>query len=190
MLQVIPYVLSILRGRTRPQRASYAIWSMVETVQLISYIASGATTTKWALLVITLNSFIIFGLSLKYGMGGHSRFDILCLLLAATAIVIWQTTNNPVFAVYLTTLAGFIGYLPTIKKAYRWPLTENLLSWGMYVAAATLNVCALTSTKLVIVLPPLAGFILSIITASLLLFPGWKLANLKRTYRLPRAQEA
>jgi hypothetical protein len=80
------------------------------------------------------------------------------------------------------TAAGFIGYLPTIKKAYVWPRSENTLSWSMYVAAAALNVCALTSVKPAIALPPLLGFILSVTVASLLVFPRWKLMKLPRKY--------
>jgi hypothetical protein len=100
-LQVIPYVWSILKGRTRPSRASYAIWSVVQAIEFISYISAGATTTKWALLVLTINAVIIFGLSLKYGIGGRNKFDVPCLLMAAIAILLWKTTNSPALAVYM-----------------------------------------------------------------------------------------
>jgi hypothetical protein len=181
-LQVVPYVWSILRGHTRPSRASYAIWSVIQTIELISYIAAGATTTKWALLVLTINAVIIFCLSLKYGMGGRNKFDIPCLVLAAVAIVLWVTTDNPALAVYMSTFAGFVGYLPTIKKSYLLPRTENTLSWGMYVVAATLNVAALTSLKPAIALPPLFGLGLSVVVTSLLVFPRWTFKKVPRKY--------
>jgi hypothetical protein len=180
VLQAIPYIYSILFGTTRPSRASYAIWSVIQTSGLISYLAAGATTTKWTSIVLTLNAIIIFTLSLKYGMGGFNKFDIPCLILAGLAIVLWATTRNPALAVYMNTLAGFIGYLPTIKKAYFLPRSESTLSWSMYMAATTINVSALTSTKLAIMLPPLCGFILSSTVAGLLLFPRLKFKNLPR----------
>lgn len=186
---MVPYIWSILKGRTRPQRTSYAIWSAIEAIQLVSYFAAGATTTKWALLVININSFVILGLSFKYGMGGRGKFDILCLLLASVAIMLWLVTNSAALAVYLTTLAGAIGYLPTIQKSYRWPKTENTLSWLTYVVATTLNLCALTSAKMVIVLPPLAGFTSAVIVSGLLVFPRWKIKNISRQYHRPRPQE-
>ena len=179
---IIPYVWSTLKGHTRPSRASYGIWAVIQTVGLISYIAAGATTTIWALCVLTFNAFVIFGLSFKYGMGGRNKFDIPCLLLAGVAIFLWITTDNPALAVYLSTFAGFIGYLPTIKKAYLWPDTENILSWSMYVVAATLNGCALTSLRPAIALPPLCGLGLSVIVTSLLIFPHWKLMKVPRKH--------
>ena len=182
ILQAIPYIWSILMGHTRPSRVSYGIWAVILTIELASYIAVGATTTVWVLLVLTINAFIIFGLSIKYGMGGRTKFDIPCLVVAGIAIVLWLTTKNPALAVYFSTLAGFIGYLPTIKKAYLLPNTENTLSWVMYVIAATLNVCAPTSLSFVIALPPICGFVLSVVVASLLLFPRWKFMKVPREY--------
>lgn len=180
VLQVIPYVWSILKHHTRPSRTSYGIWAVIQTIGLISYIAAGATTTIWAFSVLTVNAFVIFGLSLKYGMGGRNRFDIPCLLVAGIAIALWVTSDNPALAVYLSTLASFIGYLPTIKKAYLLPNTENTLSWCMYVVSAALNVFALTSLAPAIVLPPLCSFIASVIMASLLIFPRWKFMKVPR----------
>lgn len=182
MLQAIPYIWSIFKGRTRPARATYGILSVIEIINLASYVSAGATTTRWLFVALTFNAIFIFCLSLKYGMGGRNKFDILCLILASLAIVLWKTTNNPELAVYISVLAGFIGYLPTIKKAYLLPDTENTLSWGMYVVAATLNVCALTNLKPAVIFPPLCGFILSVIVTSLLIFPRWKFMKVSRKY--------
>jgi hypothetical protein len=178
--QSIPYYISILRGHTRPQRASYGIWLVIETVEVASYIASGATTTKWVLIISAFNSLVIFLLSFKYGMGGANKLDIASLSLAAVAIILWITTSKPSFAVYMSVLAGCIGFIPTIRKAYLYPRTENTLSWCMYVAAVGLNVCALTTTRLVIMLPLLITLAFASVLAYLLLFPNWKIQGLKR----------
>ena len=169
---------------------SYGIWLAVEIIGISSYIASGATTTKWLPLLATFNSLVIFILSFKYGMGGTSKLDFFSLGLAAVAITLWLRTGSPVLAVYMSVLAGCIGYIPTIRKTYKWPKTENTLSWSMYVVAASLNVCALTTNRLVIVLPTISTLILSSVVAGLLLFPKWKLGGFSRLYRLPSPQEA
>ncbi len=178
--QSIPYYVSILRGNTRPQRASYGIWLSVEAIGISSYIASGATTTKWMPLISTFNSLVIFILAFKYGMGGFNKLDIVCLILAAIAIALWILTDNPALAVYMSELAAVIGYIPTIKKSYLYPKTESTLSWCMYVVAAALNLFALTSSRLVIVVPLVATLTLSSVVAGLVLFPKWQLAGIKK----------
>jgi hypothetical protein len=187
--QSIPYYISILKGRTRPQRATYGIWAAIEVIGISSYIASGATTTKWVPLISAFNSLAVFGLSFKYGMGGSSKLDIFSLSLAGSAITLWIVTGNPVLAVYMSVLAGIIGYIPTIRKTYLYPKTESTISWSMYAVGAGINIFALTTARFVIVLPLISTFILSSVVASLLLFPKWKYGKFKRLNRPPRPQE-
>jgi hypothetical protein len=161
IIQVVPYIRSILRGETKPSRASYAIWLCVELVLVASYFSSGATTTKWMFVIILLNSVVLFLLSLKYGMKGFHKVDLFSIVFAMVAIIAWITTDNPALAVYLCAAASFFGYIPTERKTYTHPKTENKLSWGLYVLAAFLNVCALDTLELAIILPPLTTLIMS-----------------------------
>lgn len=167
----IPYLISILRGSTKPSRAGYGIWAVVEVVWASSYISSGATTTKWTGIVFAVTAVLIFVLSLKYGMGGFSALDITCLLLAAIAVVLWINTKNPTVAVYMSTLAALLGYPPIIKKSYLHPETENIASWTLYAIAATLNVFALTTLRPTISLRPLLTLPLAYLIVVLLLLP-------------------
>ena len=161
IIQIIPYIRSILRGETKPSRTSYAIWLAVELVLVTSYFSVGATTTKWMYVIIFLNSLVLFLLSLKYGMKGFHKVDLVSIVFAVAAIVAWVSTDNPTLAVYLCTAASFFGYIPTERKSYSFPRTENKLSWGLYVFAAFLNVCALTTLSPEIALPPIVSFVMS-----------------------------
>lgn len=171
VIQAILYVVSILRGKTRPARASYAIWSVVQVISVASYIASGATDTKWVPIVLTISAITIFVLSIKRGMGGLTKLDISCLIIAAVAIILWLTTNSPEIAVYTSLMASTVAYIPIVKKSYLFPDTENTLSWTLYATAVLLNVCALTSLNPAIVLPPVVSLIFSSTIALLLLVP-------------------
>lgn len=171
VVQAIPYVVSILRGKTRPARASYAIWSVVQTISAVSYIASGATDTKWVPIVLTVSAIVIFVLSIKHGMGGFTKLDISCLIIATVAIILWLTTNNPTLAVYASLVASSIAFMPVIKKSYLFPDTENTLSWVLYATSVLFNVFALTSLNPAIVLPPVVSLVFSGTIAILLLLP-------------------
>lgn len=171
VVQAIPYIVSILRGKTKPARASYAIWSVVQIISVVSYVASGATDTKWVPIALTLSAIAIFALSFKYGMGGLSKLDIGCLGIAAIAIVLWVTTNDPALAVYASLVASTIAYIPIVKKSYLLPGTENTLSWTLYAIAVLFNVCALTTLDPVIALTPIVSLLFSGTIAVLLLAP-------------------
>lgn len=171
IIQVIPYIKSIFDGHTKPERTTYLIWFIVDAVTISSYIAVGARTTIWTGLVYTFTGMLIFGLSIKRGVGGFSKFDIGCFGLAILGVVLWATTKDALLALYYSTIVSKIGYLPTIKKAYFYPETENTLSWVMTAITGMLNLFALTTLQFSIALPPISGAITPTIVAGLLLFP-------------------
>lgn len=185
VVQVIPYIVSILRGHTKPERMTYFIWFAVDAIAISSYIAVGARSTIWVGLVYVCTGLTIFLLSLKYGMGGFSKLDIICLLLAVSGVAIWLTTNNALLALCFSTFASKAGYLPTIKKAYFSPETENTFSWTMCACTSLLNIFALTTFTPVIAAPIVIGAIFPVIVAYLLLFPiaHTKLSRRRRSSR-------
>lgn len=169
--QVIPYIVSILRGHTKPERMTYSIWFVVEALTVLSYIAVGARTTIWVGLAYILTALTVLLLSIKHGMGGWSKLDVICLLLSVAGIAIWVTTSSALLALCFNVFAGKVGYLPTIKKAYFYPETENTLSWVMTSCTGILNVFALTTLAPSIAILPITQAIFPAIVAYLLLFP-------------------
>lgn len=186
VIQVIPYIVSILRGHTKPERMSYFIFFFVDAISVSSYIAVGARTTIWTGIVYVFTGLTIFLLSLKYGMGGFSKLDIFCLFLALVGLLVWVTTSSALLALCFSVLAAKIGYLPTIKKAYFFPETENTLSWSLCALTSILNLFALTTFAPSIAIPPVIGAIFNGWVAYLLLFPvaHAKLAQRKTTTRI------
>lgn len=180
LVQIIPYVISIIRRRTKPERTSFLIWFIVDLIGIISYISVGASTTIWTGLVFTLTGLLVFILSIKYGVGGFSTFDKVCFLLALVGIAILVGAGNALVALYFTTFVKFMGYLPTIKKAYFLPKTENTLSWTMCASASVLNLFALTTVQPQIVLPILCAALLQASVAYLVLFPKTRFKHISR----------
>lgn len=180
LISVVPYLVSIFKGKTKPSRAAYAIWLVIDTVTVAGYIASGARTTAWVFLAFTFTTIVIFILSLRYGVGGFNKLDLCCLGAATIIILLWVSTGNPLIALYMGLSAKMLGYFPIVKKAYLQPVTENALSWSMAAAASTLNLLALTSFQLHIALAPFVTTITDVLIAILLIFPGWRLVKSKR----------
>ena len=103
-LAYVPYVIEILRGKTKPERASWFIWSVLALSAFFSQFAKGATNSLWQTTFDSLGTFIILGLSFKYGVGGFKKRDIVALLIAVSGLVLWYVTKEPLLALVLVIL--------------------------------------------------------------------------------------
>jgi hypothetical protein len=171
VISYVPYIRAILAGETKPHRTTFGIWSFIGSVQ-VSYVASGARVTVLLPLVYLLGEMVVFVLSLKRGVGGTSKLDIVCLIGALLGIAGWAITNNPHVALYLGIAASLCGFIPTIKKTYHEPHTENALSWGMAAVAASLNLLAVPRLELYLIIYPIYTFFFDTTEALLTLFPN------------------
>ncbi|NTU74191.1 hypothetical protein HGB07_08700 [Candidatus Roizmanbacteria bacterium] len=142
------YAKAILSGEAKPHRTTRLVLLIITTLTTASLFVQHDQVAIWLAAVSTLQSIIIFTLSLKYGMGGWSKLDILCLLFAVTGIILWQITSNPVIALYFAIGADFIGMIPALIKTYRMPETEVWMFYFLDVGAASFSLLALNEWSL------------------------------------------
>jgi len=120
------YVVSILKGRSKPHRITRFVLFFVLGLNFISELAAhGNTGAKLYAGIIALYGVTFFILSLKHGMGGSTLFDWICLTIAAGGVIGWQITGNAVLGIYLASAADFVAYLPAIVKTWKHPHTES-----------------------------------------------------------------
>lgn len=134
-ISTIVYVVAILKGEAKPHRTTRLVFLIINTLVTLALFAQGNRVAVWLAGISMVQSIAIFTLSLKYGMGGWAKSDIVCFLLAMVGIVAWQITNNPFLALYFAIGADFAGIVPTLIKTYHFPETEV---WTFYF----LDVCA------------------------------------------------
>ncbi len=137
------YEWSIITGRTKPHRTTRFVLLLITALGTASLFASHDRVAIWLIGLSGLNCFIVFLLSLKYGMGGWAKTDILCLVIALAGIVVWKITDRPALGLYAAILADFAGMVPALLKTYRLPETEYWLSYIFDVAAAILTLFAI-----------------------------------------------
>lgn len=139
------YAKAILKGEAKPHRTTRFILLLITSLATMSLFAQKDTVAIWLAGVSTLQSILIFALSIKYGMGGWSKMDLLCMLIAVSGIVLWQTTNNPSLALYASILADFVGMVPALIKTYRFPETEIWTFYAIDVCAGFFSLLAVKS---------------------------------------------
>lgn len=166
LLSFIPYIISILRKKTRPNRASWFIWTVVGFMCGASYYSAGANHTIWVPVSYMIGPFFTAILSLKYGEGGWTRFDRGCLAIAGVSLGLWWVFNSPLIALVINLVVDFMGALPTIRKSYYEPEKEDKTAWAMGFMGNTANLFAVERWSFAIAVYPVYMFIgCGIITA-------------------------
>lgn len=137
---LIPYILDILGRKTKPERATWWIWSALSLIAFSAQIDAGATwslaMTGAQLLAVVMIAF----LSLKYGFGSFHKKDFISLLLAFFGILLWKVTDSPIMALIVVVLVDVMALYLTVIKTWKNPETETLVAWVLGTAS---GVCGL-----------------------------------------------
>ncbi|NVN96817.1 hypothetical protein HXX01_01040 [Candidatus Nomurabacteria bacterium] len=155
MLSVIPYIRSILKGNTKPHRVAFFIWTILILIAFFSQLAKGAT---WSLLLTAGDSIavlITFILSIKYGVGGFRKIDIISLVGAGISLLLWYFTKEPAAALYLIILIDLIGLNLIVIKTWKNPETENWVAWAMCGAGGLFGILAVGSFNIILLSYPI-----------------------------------
>ncbi len=136
------YLKDTLAGKNKPNRVSFLLWSASPLIAAFAGLSQGL---GWAALPIFMAGFgplIIFFASYanKKSYWGLKKFDYLCGLLSILALVLWQTTGNPVTAILLAIVSDALATLPTLAKTWKYPDTETPHSYlaGMFSVITSL----------------------------------------------------
>ena len=174
-----PYIISTLRKETKPNRASWFIWLTVSLIIALSYRDAGASYAFLVPVGYTIGSTIIAILSLKYGVGGWTRFDRNCLFGAGISLVLWRIFNSPMTALLINLFINLLGTLPTIRKAYYQPETENKVTWSMFSLGTIVNLFAIEKWVFSMAVYPVSMvFIVGIVTVLTLRINKWSYEGL------------
>lgn len=140
LLGSIPYVLSILNRKTVPNPATWWVWSIVGWIAFFSYFAAGGKETHWLMLSYAIGPSVIGLLSFKYGkVSSLDKFDVGCLLICLISFILWKATANPLIALLIMLGIDMTGALPTLRKTYYEPDTEDTLPWLVFCIGNTIN---------------------------------------------------
>ena len=158
----LPYIRDTLLRRTRPQRASWLIWSVLGSIAFFSQLYEGATDSLWFAGVQVSGTITVFLLSIWLGVGGFlNRHDLVVLAIAAGGLVAWYLTSTAVYALAITISISLLGGMVTIRKAYLSPKSETLSTWGCSCVASAFAILAVGRFDPIILAYPVYLFILN-----------------------------
>jgi len=129
ILMIAPYIRDIFLLKTKPERASWLIWTVLGFIAFFSQLAKGATDSLWLTGGQTLAVFIILMLSIKYGVGGLTKRDTRALVAAGIGLIIWYITQEAAWALLIVIAIDSVGTLLTAIKSYEDPESETFSTW-------------------------------------------------------------
>lgn len=160
----IPYIISIFRGNTQPNRATWIIWTIIGGLLAFSYMAEGNPESIWLPFGYFVGPFMVAILSFRYGYNTWTRLDIYCLIAAGLSLIPWIFANSPALTLIINLFIDGSGALPTLVKTYREPETEDFSAWLVFFIANTLQLFAISTWNLASLYPIYLFFLAGSIT--------------------------
>lgn len=161
ILADVKYIREIFYGSVKPQRVTWGIVSLLNGIAVANQMASGGKDSVTVFIVLTALTGFIFLLSLKYGVGGTSRFDMAILTIALLGIVLWQVFDVPLYSILASAIVATAAMIPSILKAYDKPETEDLFMWTASTIAVIFMVLSVGSFSFDLLILPILGTILN-----------------------------
>lgn len=139
----VPYIIEIVRGNVRPHAYTWFVWSLVSGVIFFGQLAKGAGVGAIPTAAAELFTIAIFFLSLRYGFKEIRRIDTVFLVAALLGLVPWALTDDPTISVITVVVIDAIAFLPTLRKTWVEPKSENPILYVMNVARHALSLFSL-----------------------------------------------
>ncbi|PJC68963.1 hypothetical protein CO015_02095 [candidate division WWE3 bacterium CG_4_8_14_3_um_filter_42_11] len=172
LISPIVYSIAIFKGEAKPHRTTRLVLLLITSLTTASLFAQKNQVAIYLAGVSTIQSIMIFTLSLKRGMGGWSKTDMLCLFIALIGIALWRITENPVVALYCAIGADFTGMVPALAKTYKFPKTEVWTFYFLDVFAAFFILLALEKWTLQEYSYPIYIMLINLVMVILIVRPG------------------
>jgi hypothetical protein len=140
---VLPYMWSIWRGRTRPHAFTWIVWGLVMGVGAAAQVVGGAGTGAWnlaygACLCLILAALTIVKVSLQV-----TRNDWITFGAALATIPLWYITKNPLWSLLLAIAIDGVGYWFIIRNVWAHPEHERALFYTTNNVQVVLSILAL-----------------------------------------------
>lgn len=155
ILAFLPYIRSILQGKTRPHVFSWIIWGSTTFVVFLAQLADKGGAGAWPIGVSGIIT--IWVAWLAYRKKSDSRItqtDWWFFILAMTSLPAWYLTADPLWAVVILTTVDTLGFGPTFRKAYSHPYEERLTFFAIMTARNLISIAALEHFSVTTVLFP------------------------------------
>ncbi|MBC8287545.1 MAG: hypothetical protein H8E42_08730 [Nitrospinae bacterium] len=150
-----PYIRSILQGKIRPHVFSWVIWGSSTCIVFLAQLADKGGAGAWVIGFSGIISiYVAFLAYIKKSDSTITRVDWIFFVFAMISLPLWYLTSDPLWAVVILTTVDVLGFAPTFRKAYMYPLEEQLIFFVIMAARNFFVILALENYSLTTALFP------------------------------------
>lgn len=162
------YLRDVFAHKTKPHAYSFLVWGLLTAIAFAGQLHDKGGPGSYVTGVAAAVCFYIFFLALRQGEKNITRSDRINLAAALIAIIPWMLTNDPVISVILITVIDFFGFIPTIRKSYKKPHEETLITYVLAGLKFLLAIWALETYTLTTWLYPASLVVTNLMFAAML----------------------
>lgn len=139
------YVTQTLRGKTRPDRVSWLMWSVTALIAFAAQASQGVGLPALTTLALAVGPLLTVAASFanRRAYWRLGFFDYACGVLSALALVGWYLTRSGNLAIGLAIAADFTASLPTLAKSWGRPRTEDYRTYALSAVGAAITLATL-----------------------------------------------
>ena len=166
----IPYLRDMMKGKTKPHLYSWILWAFVTAIAFALQFTGGAGSGSFVTLAAALMCLAVIALGLtQKNKIKIIKMDTVFLVLAFIALGLWLIARQPVLSIILATIVDLLGFVPTIRKSWNQPYSENLPFYYLNSARFGLAVIALQTYSMVTALYPISWLVADSLFALMLI---------------------
>lgn len=145
-LAIYTYIKDVVKGKTKPNLASWFIWFVAPMIAAIVGWQNGAGISVLPVFLAGFMPFlvIVFSVFNKDSYWKLNRLDYLCLFLSFCALACWFYFKEGALATVFAILADGIAYVPTYIKSWKSPDTETAWPYGAGIFANLLGLATMS----------------------------------------------
>lgn len=137
----IGYLIDTLRGRVRPNKVGWLLWSIAPLVAFFAMIKQGVGPEAWATFIVGFLPLLVFIASFvnKKAYWEITKLDYICGALSVLGLILWMVTRVGNIAIFFSIMADALASYLTIYKSYKKPESESHLVFTLGIINAAIG---------------------------------------------------
>jgi len=149
------YFRDTIKGKTTPQRVTWGVAFLLNSIGFANQYASGAGNSLWLFGAAVLATGLIFVASIFKGVGGYSKLDVSAVAITLLGVILWMIFDSPLLSVLSMLVVAVVSLTPTILKARKHPESETRIAWLFGSISALMGAISVVELNWILLILPL-----------------------------------